>query len=75
MLPEIRHVTDVISIFHFGLCFDLLPPNPKNQNLIKMKKGPGDIIILQMCTKNYDHMMYIQFLRYGVCQTDGQMDR
>ena len=24
----------------------------------KKKKTPGDIIILQMCTKNYDHMMY-----------------
>ena len=23
-----------------------------------MKKMPGDIIILHMCTKNYDHMMY-----------------
>ena len=23
-----------------------------------MKKIPGDIIILNMCTKNYDHMMY-----------------
>ena len=22
-----------------------------------MKKAPGDIIILHMCTKNYDHMM------------------
>ena len=58
MLPEIRRVTDVISIFHFGLRFDLLPPNPKNQNFTKMKKRPGDIIILHMCTKNYDHMMY-----------------
>ena len=23
-----------------------------------MKKNPGDIIILHMCTKNYDQMMY-----------------
>ena len=23
-----------------------------------MKKAPGDIIILQICTKNDDHMMY-----------------
>ena len=23
-----------------------------------MKKEPGDIIILHMCTKNYDQMMY-----------------
>ena len=34
------------------------PNNPKNQNFEKMKKTPGDIIILHMCTKNYDQMMY-----------------
>ena len=27
----------------------------------KWKKLPGDIIILRMCTKNYDHMMYISW--------------
>ena len=56
---EIWHVTDVIVIFHFGLFFDLSPPNSlKNQNLKKMKKIPGDIIILQKFNKNYDQMMY-----------------
>ena len=46
--------------FHFGLYFSLLlPPNsPKNQNFIKMKKNPGDIIILHQCPKNHDHMLY-----------------
>ena len=34
------------------------PNNPKNQNFKKMKKTPGHIIILRMCTKNYDQMMY-----------------
>ena len=35
------------------------PPNsPKNENLQKMKKQLGDIIILHKCTKNYDQMMY-----------------
>ena len=34
------------------------PNSPKNQNFEKMKKTPGDIIILHMCTKNYDQMMY-----------------
>ena len=61
-VPEIQHVTDVISIFHFGLFFALLttndPKDPKNLNLKKVKKKPGDIIILHTCTKNYDHMMY-----------------
>ena len=31
-----------------------------------MKKTPGDIIILHMCTKNYDYM------KYG--QTDGRTE-
>ena len=30
--------------------------NPKNQNFEKIKAG--DIIILQNCTKNHDHMLY-----------------
>ena len=35
------------------------PPNsPKNQYFGKIKKNTGDIIILKMCTKNYDQMMY-----------------
>ena len=47
--------------FSFWAIFCTLPPppkNPKNQNSKKIKKTPGDIIILQMCTKNSDHMMY-----------------
>ena len=34
------------------------PNSPKNQNFEKMKKMPGNIIILHKCTKNYDEMMY-----------------
>ena len=34
------------------------PSNPKNQNLDKLKKMPGDVIILHMCTINDNHMMY-----------------
>ena len=34
------------------------PSNPKNQNFEKMKKTPGDIIILYRCAINYNHMMY-----------------
>ena len=40
----------------------LLPPfppnNSENQNFVKTKKAPGDVIIFHMCTKNYNHMMY-----------------
>ena len=34
------------------------PKSLKNKNFKKMKKQPGDIIILHKCTKNYDQMMY-----------------
>ena len=44
--------------------------SPKNQNLKQMKKIPGDII-LHMCTKNYDLMMY----GYRDMVPDRQMDR
>ena len=57
-VPEIWCVTDVSFIFHFGLVFALLPPNNPKETIIKMKETPGDIIILHICTKNYDHMMY-----------------
>ena len=36
-----------------------LPPNNlKNQNSVKKKKKPRDIIILHKCTKNHDHMLH-----------------
>ena len=55
---EIWCVTHVI-IFHFGPLFTLLPPNcPKNEDFQKMKKTPGDAIILHKWTKNHDHMLY-----------------
>ena len=34
------------------------PNNPKNENFEKMKQKSGDIIILQMCILNDNHMMY-----------------
>ena len=34
------------------------PNNMKIQNFEKMKKAPGDIIILNMCTINDSHMIY-----------------
>ena len=67
-VPEIWCVTNVIVIFHFPLFFALyLPNSPKNQNLKKREKNPpGDIIILQYCTQNHDHIL--MFMRYGVRQ-------
>ena len=41
---------------HF-LPFDS-PNNQENENFEKIKKNPGDIIILKLCTTNDDHIMY-----------------
>ena len=37
-----------------------------------MKKMPGDIIILHMCTKNLDHMIYGSWDMVRNGQMDGQ---
>ena len=36
---------------------------------------PGDIIILHMCTKNYDQMMYGSWDMVHNRQTDGQSEK
>ena len=60
MVPEIMSMTDRI-LCHFGSFFALLPPsnNPKNQNFLKMKKTPGNIVILHKRPTNGNHMMSI----------------
>ena len=50
-------VTYVIAASHFGLFFALLPAQ-KIKIFKKMKKMPGDSIVLHIFTKNYDQMMY-----------------
>ena len=56
-VPEIR--SERQTFCHFAPFFALLSPNdPKKQNFKKMKKTPGDIILLHMCTINEDHMIY-----------------
>ena len=56
MKYEIWSATDRI---YFRPFFALLPPNnPKNQNFEKNEKNPRDIIILNMCTINDNHMMH-----------------
>ena len=58
-VPEIWWVTGVILFLILGYFLPFCPPNsPKKQNFEKMKKMPGDIIIIHMCTKNYDQVMY-----------------
>ena len=34
------------------------PNNPEKQNFEKIKKASGDVIILNLCNKKHDHMMY-----------------
>ena len=58
MVPEISSVTGRMFC-HLGQLFAHLPlKNLKNQNFEKMKKMPGDIIILHKCTKNQVHTLY-----------------
>ena len=58
MLPEIWSVTDIIFC-HFGSFFVLfhywLPKLKFGKNV---KETPGDIILLNMCNINEDHIMY-----------------
>ena len=49
------------NFLSFWAVFLPLPPSPdniENQNLEKMKKTPGHIILLHMCIINEDHMIY-----------------
>ena len=54
-----------------------LPPSNrlKNQNFKKSEKKLGDIIILHMCTKDDDKMMYDSWDMVCNRRTDGQMNR
>ena len=48
----------------FFVIFDLFWPftyDPEKQKFETMKKTSGDIIILHVCTIDYDHMMYSSF--------------
>ena len=51
-----RRAEFFVTLGHF-MHFDP-PNNPKNLNFEKMKKAPGDVIILHMCTINENHMTY-----------------
>ena len=78
-VPEIWRVTDVIIFFILGYFLPFYPDtplnSPKNQTFKKMKKASGDIIILRMCTKNYDHMIYSSWDIVCDRRTDRRMDR
>ena len=52
-----EHDTKFFVILGYFLHF-CPPNNPKNQNVEKIKKLPGDIITLHICTINDNHMIY-----------------
>ena len=61
MVAEIWSAADII-LCHFSPFLLFYPTNNlKNQNLEKMKKALGDIIILHMCTINDNHIMYVSW--------------
>ena len=77
-VPAIWRVMDVIFFSFWAIFLPFYPPNdPKNQNIKKLNKLL-DIIILHMCTKNYDHLMYSswEMVRYRQMdiRTDGKSD-
>ena len=53
-VTEIWDIKDVIAVF----CPFTSLTTQKIKILEKLKKIPGDIIILHKCTKNHDHMLY-----------------
>ena len=69
MVPQIWSMwrTEFFVIFDGFFPF-YTPNNPKNQNIEKLKKKTGDIIILQVYHKwqSYD----VCFMRYGARQTE-----
>ena len=59
MVPEIWSAQDRIFVVILGHFLPFYLPNSlKNENLKKMEKTPGDIIILHKGTKNHDHRLY-----------------
>ena len=58
MVPELWSTQTKIFVILDHFLHFYPPNNPKNQNFEKMKKTPGDIIILHKCTINGNHMMY-----------------
>ena len=79
-VTEIWCVMDAILIFYFRLFFALPPlPLPLTTQKIKILKNwkikPGDIIILQMCTKTMDPMMWGSLNMVRDKQTDRPRNR
>ena len=62
MVPEIWNATDRIFLSIWIVFCPFTPlTTQKIKILKKMKKPPGDIIILHMCTINGNHMMFVSW--------------
>ena len=58
-VPEIWSGTIFFVILgHLLPFYPLSPNNPENHNFEKMKKAFGDVIILNLCNKRHNPMMY-----------------
>ena len=65
----------LLLFFILGYFLPFYPFNSKkNQSFKKMKKTRGDVIILHMCVKNYDQMMYCSWDMVRDGRTDGRTD-
>ena len=57
-----RTVPEICSVNILGHFLPVTSPpppnNPENQNFEKMKKTSGDVIILNLCNKKHDQIMY-----------------
>ena len=58
LVPSASFLGTRVILDHFLPFYPPPPNNQKNQNLKKMKRSPGDIIILHKCTINDNHVMY-----------------
>ena len=57
MAPERVRQTQCFVIL--GHLLPYYPPNnPENQNFEKTKTASGNVIILHICNKSHNHMMY-----------------
>ena len=61
IVPEIWSATDRIFFSFWNIFFPFTTNKTKNLNFEKIKKNPGDIIILHMSTINDNLMMYVSW--------------
>ena len=58
-VPKMQSETELLSFWAIFCLFNSLHlNNPEKLNFEKMKKAFGDVIILNLCNKKHDHMMY-----------------